>query len=264
MARSPNILVTGLGHSGTTYVMQLIEACGWDLGSPLFNTDERKGLEWLPLQRLSVEIGEALGRTDKPVRPDWNWIDLERREEVRQDFKERIEALDCPPVVKCPDFGEHAVLSLLKPGHVIFMQRSLDDWTLSMRGNAHARRNLTSREIFHAGALGMGLLLDALETQNIPYKLVNYPRVARDVEYAWDRLGAVLEVDREAFEGAHAASSRPDWIGWTERTLDTSGDMVGVNERLRLRWRRLRAGFKGRGLGALRRAGLRPSPPRST
>jgi ubiquinone/menaquinone biosynthesis C-methylase UbiE len=223
MGISPKVLVTGLGVSGTTYMIRLIGACGFDLGQGHHGMDDRKGWEWQPLWKLSVEIWSALGRRAyEPIIPEWNHIQPERLEELREQFHSRIEALECPHAVKVPE-ASPILISCLRPGHVIFMHRPMNSWVRSLLGHPNYC-HMTRSELFHGAMIAKGLLLDALESEQIPYTVVSYPRIAKDAAYAWDKLGRLLQVDREVFDAAYNSVTRSDWIDWTITSARTSSN----------------------------------------
>jgi ubiquinone/menaquinone biosynthesis C-methylase UbiE len=123
------------------------------------------------------------------------------------------------------------------------MHRPLDGWLESLLGDSKYS-HMTRYELFHGAMVAKGLLLDTLETEQIPYTVVNYPRVAQDREYAWNKIGRLLEVNRQVFDEAYKAVTRTDWIDWTIRN---ASDMPNDRSRLEL---------ETQGVDALRDAAL--------
>ena len=74
--KSPEVLITGVAGSGTTFVIRLFYHCGWDIGKPenlsgVSSTMSsmilqiRKGLEWIPLV-IALANDEDVSRLDYP------------------------------------------------------------------------------------------------------------------------------------------------------------------------------------------------------
>ena len=212
MGRRPEILVTGPRHSGTTFVMQLARELGWDLGAPLHSLGEAQGLEWIPFHDIADEISAAVTGGPEP-RDGWTEVDVDLIEEVRATMRPRIEALEFPEVVKCPELGQHIVLDMVAPRLVVVLVRDADGWIRSMQKNEFAR--VMSRKALRAGmTMKIGALVCELERLAVPYRLVRYPQAALDIAYATREFGTLLsrDADTDTFARAWTRVRRDDLI----------------------------------------------------
>lgn len=197
----PEVLVTGNRHSGTTYVTRLL-ARWLDLGGPLHSISDRQGLEWVPLWEIAGAMATDLGRPIEPSFPMWTGIDPDQIRRVKHLWGGRLRDLDCPPLVKIPEYTGGVLTTLLRPGHVVLVHRPLSGWAASMDQNAFARR-LTRKDRWYAGALNLGQILDQLATSQIPFTVVSYPALAQDPCYAYRALGPLVGAGRDEFVSAH-------------------------------------------------------------
>ena len=60
-------------------------------------------------------------------------------------------------------------------------------------------------------------------------------------------------ISRESFDHAYEESTNPDWVGWTEKTLDTSGEKFGLKIQLHEKWNSVKLGTIQQGRRVLRR-----------
>lgn len=227
--QGPEVLIGGLGHSGTSFVWNLFAMMGADVGQDIRgHVGIRKGGEWAPLQRICSDLAKRLGEGTLPdVLPLWERLDgADEVQAMLDEFRPRFRGLTCPGVIKNPESGHWRFLDVINPGYVVICARDLDQWVESMiYGQGHARH--ADRPAFRlAGRLQQQHIEDEVRRLEIPYVQAPFPRVVEDPEEAWRLLaepllkaGAVSVADSEAsrFYRAHAKLARPEWVGMTER-----------------------------------------------
>jgi len=192
---NPEILITGLGHSGTTYIASLLEACGYDLGSPFQQpSTERNGKEWQPFSEI-LECGNRGG-------------DLSG-----------LAKLNYPRAVKSPAFmgcSEYA-LPLINPGAIVFVYRPLREWAESLQFSSLVGHREDTEALMRSGQASIDILKQTAITRQTPMYTVEYPLAAQDSFYAHDALYSVTQMDYEAFFGTWTRITRPEYIGYSAR-----------------------------------------------
>lgn len=215
MGTKPRVVVTGVGYSGTTFVMRLARELGWDLDEAnLHGRDERKGLEWEPFWKLSTEVSKYLGRVHEPVKPWWTRVLLHNPDLIRDSLKEQLNAMPFPPIVKCPDYGQSLFLDLLEPEMVIICHRNLKDIAQSMKAdNIFALQNLSLQEVYDGVALAYGHLVNDVQICGLNSVIAAFPAMVLNMEYAWSVLGGPLQApSQETFADAWGKAANPDWV----------------------------------------------------
>lgn len=214
MASKPKIVVTGVGYSGTTFVIRLAKELGWDIGEPqLHGRDERKGMEWEPFWKFSVQVSRYLGRQYEPVQRWWSRTLIENRDIIREAVKSDIDQMPFPSIVKCPDYGQMEFVDLLQPELIIVCHRKLEDVAKSMKSdNIYALQNLSLQEVYDGVALAYGHLMDAVQNSGIDARIVSFPHMALDSEYAAKALAEPLKTDKETFLKAWGTVANPEWV----------------------------------------------------
>lgn len=205
-------LITGLGHSGTTYVHSLLtEATGWSVGmEELHGVSPRQGREHLGLLAPATDAMHRLRlRPDEPLQTEFRW---DWRKEDLSDIEDQIEEL--PELVKIPQLGVLGLLSTVDPDWIVVVDRQLDEWVRSMQSNGDARQ-LDVQELYRRGAIGKAQILETVIRVGCPVTYVQFPKVAQNVSYA-------SEVFREHIESwriikAHDAVTRLEWVGENSR-----------------------------------------------
>lgn len=206
MSKSPRVFITGLSNSGTTWALDLLLACGLDGGTGLVNSGPRNGKEWPPVQQLAADFQQRYFVAS----------DIEQ-DALVAEYRERIEALDCPDVVKLP-WGPafELVLDALNPAYTIVLTRPLEDRTLSlMTGEQFAGKSYD--EVFNWCAMEFGYLMNSVEHSELPYVTLPYPKSARDVEFAYERVVQAVAIMLPRFEQAHKDVTQLDWIDYSAR-----------------------------------------------
>lgn len=227
--RGPRVLISGLGHTGTSFVANLFYAMGAGMGSELQGgPGVRKGMEWRPFHLLCAELARKLGEGALPdVLPLWERLDRERVQEVMDEFAPRFRKLEYPAVVKNPESGHWGFLNAINPGYMVICARDLDEWAESMiHGQEHAR-NADREALKRAGKMQQDHILDKVAKLGVSHSVVSFPEMVESWRYAWDRLadglvqcGAVSRADSDKFRfrDTHDRLARQEWIGLTART----------------------------------------------
>lgn len=209
----PRVFVVGVPHSGTTWCAALLAACGFDLGTDLRHADSGRsawhGKEWRPAFELLSTASEALGMAGARDRPGW-WVHEESRvEQVRQDYADRIRALEWPPLVKYPGSGAPHFWDLIDPGFVVIMVRDPVEWAHSMSLEPRMRMPFVQRPGQYRTACA-----DIIDrTSHLPHTIVEFEKTARDVKEAWRCLSGVPGLRRETLSRAHRKVTVPAWVG---------------------------------------------------
>lgn len=209
-----SIYITGIGFSGTTFLLQLFRELGFSVGGPLRGT-ERKGMEWTPFVDMATQLGYLAGRFPEPHAPTWTDLDYENaRTVVRGSSSLRLPP-DPPSVIKCPEYGQALILDRLpdiKPP-VLVAHRDLTEATQAWRREHPLTRYMTDSQIYNALATMFGHLIDRLETYGIDYRILMFPRMVEDAIYAFDRVVKHLgRMGMTQFEQVHRRVADPSLV----------------------------------------------------
>jgi hypothetical protein len=218
MRQEGKIIVTGTGRAGTTFLMQLFTALGLDTG---------------------FASGDA----------DSDWY-----EHCRAGLERDPHTLDGPRILKNPAFCDTLPALLEREAArvecVILPLRDLDEAAASRArvgegapgGLWDATTVENQRQVL---ALKFYGLIRALVAHGVAYRIVDFPRVVRDVDYAYDVLEPVVrECARDSFIRAFEDVARPELVhGSAPAGRDTEG-AGGANTgdgAAAARWRRAQA-----------------------
>jgi len=216
-----NTFITGGVGSGTTFMAQLFKEMGHDLGKNICQENNRneeqqvRGLEYSALRNL-------LGSWDARFMPFLPWFEM--RVNVNPQVmlavddvklagvvKEQVIHVSShlPEVVKQPLFMKWLHLWLLaggtRPDQVIVMMRNTLDQAISNDRDGFAKKKdvrLSRADVL----LDYGYLIETLTTQNIPYRVIMFPRCVQSLEYA---VQALHVEDRSSFKEIWNRVARP-------------------------------------------------------
>jgi len=188
-----HLVITGVGRSGSSFLIQL-------------------------LTRLGLETGIDSGLDVSPP--------------ARAGFELRLRDPDAPYVVKCPmlrDFADE-VLSRgdLEIDHALIPVRRFDAAAAS---RAHVQAETTGaadgRDVVAGGLwdtdnsteqaailrLKFTRLIEALVRYDVPMTFLSYPRLVRDPDYTYRKLRFLLpDVTHDAFAEAFGELVKPAWV----------------------------------------------------
>lgn len=196
----PEVFITGLGHSGTSWCIDLFRTSGFGIGTELKHANAGQGREWLPAWRLINEAGPTADWT-------YQWCpDPEDAATKRDEVGPRLAELDWPEVVKVPGVNASAFWDYVQPGHVVVMIRDPEVW---------ARRVATKPDVAmqdrpHQYRIAVDHIGRSLADR--PHTFVEFERAVDDVDYAYRKLGPLCRLEKDAFTGAHEGLTQPDWV----------------------------------------------------
>jgi hypothetical protein len=187
-----HLLISGTGRAGTTFLVQLLTEIGLDTGFLSIN------------ENIHASCNAGM---------EWNISDIYEG--------------NAPYVVKGPELCEHISKILETPGVTIDCMiipiRDLYDSAESRRKNLRQSKNrkapgalwLTKNPKKQEQALAISFhhLVHYLTKYDIPMVLVHFPRIVRDPEYLYNKLGPWLSgKSYEEFLRAFKAISRPELV----------------------------------------------------
>jgi len=230
--KAPDVIITGLPGSGTTWAARMFQELNFSLGEPLLSRNERKGLEWKPFVDLKLEIdGVLFEHAYKTSYHHPAYVHPKVVEWVQRWYGPRLRALDCPQVIKCPGLGlaGRVMLPVLAPRWVILMHRPLDAWSFSANaeaaGGALGEAPAARSDLYASGAVVVGMTIDVLVESHIPFVVLPFPDCTRDLGVVLRVLAPVLH----SLSGVQPPSSlvmdaltrvtRPEWVGQTARDV---------------------------------------------
>jgi hypothetical protein len=192
MMRS-HVVISGTGRAGTTFLVQLLTHLGLNTGFDV------NSMELYPMARAGLE-------TD-------------------------IRDAGAPYVVKDPllcDFLEEVLASSVRIEHAIIPVRRFDAAAASrahvqklVTGNADGKDPVkgglwdTDKADDQVALLRVKFtrLIEALVRHDIPITFVGYPRLIRDPDYLYAKLGFLLgDIDLALFRAVFARTARPEWV----------------------------------------------------
>lgn len=222
---NPRYVITGIPGSGTTFTAKLFHELGFDLGVKLVSRNERRGLEWEPLKRINGEYADVLNAYLEqygPVALFGGAIGVAGMR-AAGELGAAIEQDPPPEVVKCPNISitGYWLWQVMKPELVILCVRPLDElvssYMVRYRAGQEIKGPSDENVYINSYCARMGLTIDALTRHEVPYVILEYPRSARDLDYAWDTLARYLNTDEAQFIEGWARAVREDYIGYSVR-----------------------------------------------
>jgi hypothetical protein len=196
------IIITGAGRSGTSFLILLLTRLGFDTGYKAYQEPYgksiRAGCEW--------EIEAAYG-------------------EAPEIIKAAIEK--APEVLKSPEWGlvmkEFCRRGLMEVDHCFIPVRDLDvaaksriDAGLFWQVCETDDYNYLVMDQASVHALALGRAVEACLMCEIPYTIMLFPRLVRDMEYCWEKMSEGLRMDRKEFERLYGELANPGQIKWKE------------------------------------------------
>lgn len=191
------IVVTGTGGSGTSFLAELLRACGFDIGAgESCQFDGKTGGE----DQVCEAINGSLNR-GVPVDPEI-----------------LCAVAACREVAKGPHFLS-ALRLWLEAGaaieHVVVMHRAVSDAAQSFtaRGFEEADGPIPLAERIHRARMRLGMLLTDLTLHAVPTTSLVFPRcLHRPADLYRDLPFLRPKLDVEAFEAAFTSVARPGQI----------------------------------------------------
>ena len=222
------IVIAGPGRSGTSLLVKILTDCGFATSGAAWSEDARAGLE------ARFQPGGPLEIFKDP------WFH-EYAEELDPATIASIDVLILPIRSR-----QHAVASRLVQDRGFELE---EDRTLgtSWRWRTGDRRIpggiVVGTSAEHVSVTLGEALWDVLEwaTRNeVPVRLVHFPRFAQDFAYFWSTLGDILKLgcDRDGAEAAWTRTIDPSSVRLGNETVDplahlTKAELVGLLERTR-------------------------------
>ena len=150
MASKPEIIITGLGHAGSTYLVNIFDKLNIDIGDEdeIHDDHNLQGREYRPAVNLHNQIADAI--SDFRHDPYINHFDPNKifDSDIRSHFKTIIDQHNWPRLIKSPNSGWVWLIDLFEPKHVIVCYRNPMGWTDSMlRWNRRRRPNEIATDI---------------------------------------------------------------------------------------------------------------------
>lgn len=193
MGSKPEIIITGLGHAGSTYLVNIFDQLGINIGNEdtIHDDDDLRGREYSPAVNIHHQISDSI--SEIRYRPYVTRLDPSKvfNDEIRDRFKDIINQHDYPQLIKSPNTGWAWFIDLFEPKHVIVCYRDPIGWTDSMlRWNKKYRPNdiASEIEIMEAHNNIFGSTLAALEYHNISYNIISYPKSTENPSYLAEKI----------------------------------------------------------------------------
>lgn len=223
MKSRPQIYVTGLLNSGTTWMFNLLWRSGYDVGN--INDlngnnvlpEMRKGGEWQPFFKIAKKIGIELFSEEEqyPFLTSTRKCNINNLKSLRDTINEKfpVSHLEFPELVKVPEFGQCFLLDKIKPKHTVVMLRNMEDWVDSVLGG---KDETLQAEVIRGGIFAKGCLYYELDRCNLDYTVLYYPKAALDSKYTYKKIKHLLDgkVTKEQFTDIHKKLLNLGWIHW--------------------------------------------------
>lgn len=233
----PKIAVTGLPGSGTTWLITFLKEVGYYIGEEedLYWRDDRKGMEWRYLERINTRYTDLMNGILSVTGSDglaYGVLD-DFGAQMSREIECVLQRRRPPEAVKMPNVSltGYWMWPALQPKLVLVTHRKLVDFARSWMARVDVGEEKKGPQTY-GGTLAsffarQSIIIDALETHDVPYVIVPYPRAAEDGQALFHKLGSHITVGRTKFLKAWKHSVRPEWIGWsireTERKLKDGG-----------------------------------------
>lgn len=187
-----HLIISGTGRAGTTFLVQLMTQLGMDTGfsSPFEGISQRSnaGLEW------DLRKGDAPYVVKSPAL-------CNRLAEVLQGSDVQIDHA-IVPIRDLYAAAESRRAVARKGSHKFLEPRSFGFWRIR---RADDQENVLAQNLY--------TLLHTLAQHDIPVTLLYFPRLAKDPEYLYRKIGPLLPpAGYEAFLSAFNRVSRPEGI----------------------------------------------------
>lgn len=200
---NPKVIITGLTHSGSTFLIDIFKELGVDIGSEnqWIEWSPKHGREFGPFVNICREIAMLVSPKYNPpmdMKIDPNKI---FHPVVNETIDQYIQGTDFPDVVKFPNEGWIWLLELFNPDHVIVTIRKPTGWLNSMNRwdenslEVHGHSHTLTHDIdkFESYASVLGHTFASLELNQIPYDTIEYPRSAMDALYLADIIIPIIQ-----------------------------------------------------------------------
>lgn len=187
------MFITGLPGSGTTWTYAVLSQL-FDGGEDVHWSSGRKGGEWNPLRRYTLNMHRALLGHVEPTYAPWPIDDDKRREWL--DTNPKPEHL--PALVKVPDWGvcrlyeeyDHRSLLVVRP---------TGSWLESTRTKRRTMNGIDPTRLVAGAAAAVEKMRETADL------IVEWPRALDDPDY----FSEVVGVDTRK---AQAAVTNPEWV----------------------------------------------------
>jgi hypothetical protein len=195
----PEIIITGLGHAGSTYLMNIFDELGLDVGEDgqLFDENRRHGREYAPAVNIHRRVTNTLSKTRH--RPYVTILDPSKvfDPNIKRNFKEEIGNHHFPQVIKSPNTGWTWFIDLFEPKFVIVCYSNPLGWMASML--RWSRKNTpnevpTDIEVLKAHINIFGSTVSSLEYHEIDYSIIDFPKSVESAEYLSNQLRPCLNI----------------------------------------------------------------------
>lgn len=205
------VLVTGTGHSGTTFVARLLMELGCDFGQrqgPADWTEGPHAMEWPPLAKAADSLLDEMGRWPAPN------LYQALRPETKHTLSILIESL--PPFIKNPTVG-HTLRMWLELGleldAIIYVHRDVQATAESIHKAVPSKSVGKWMERCYAT---LGRLAATAFDHQLKMAVVRYPVCVRgeNAVFMFDDLQPFIpQVDNlERFKAAHQATANPELV----------------------------------------------------
>lgn len=215
---NPEIYITGMKHTGTTFMTRMFEQLEFDSAETM-EFSEAHGAEWEPWADVAKRAGDEYGADPHPDHymfhgEDFDSVNLEKKKELWDKYSGEAEGLDYPEVVKYPDMNSHFLIPAMNPTLVVLMHRDPEKWFESLRFYSYAER-LGRTRMYNIYAHSFGLIVNELLLQDQDFVIVKYPLIAQDEDYCFDvfaKINEYVEVDLTLVRKAFRKIANPNLI----------------------------------------------------
>ena len=211
-----HVIITGTGRAGTTFLVQYLHANGLDthLGRrPDARLDEAShaGLEDTFLHDQADQLPYVIKSP---------WIAFDPQNTIPPDvtvdaFIVPVRALEEAAASRV--ILERAAMHRLVPS-LSHLPGSFDHWGTVPGGMVYS---LSTQDQARILAVAFHTLVQYAVCRDVPLVLMDFPRFVEDAEYLYDKLSAVLPLERETALAAHASLFNPSFMR-TGRELETT------------------------------------------
>ena len=190
-AKSGRICISGTGRAGTTFLVELFTALGFDTGADR--------AEYYPMARAGLEFSIFSSRAPRVLKSPLlcDQVDAALEAGVIIDHV----------IIPIRRF-DHAAASRI---HVQKISTGQSDGR-SVAGGLWATETASEQEAVLRSKLAS--LIEALVRNDIPMTLLAFPRSATDASYAYGKLAPLMpDITPEVFHAAFEQTAKPELIG---------------------------------------------------